>query len=476
MDADLREDRARRNTLAAIFRLPSELMIIVLRILQQTDSLNHISDIFEMPVPSYDGRWTRMMLTCRRMRLIALQEHELWSTIECGYNKQWIEICLERAGDLPLDLRARAHPRYSWRLSMDDYFDLPAKLIDIYTTRARSIHVSLLREQLPETCASALKQSAPYLQVLNIKSTPLHLNQEFLGGYFPSLRELVSDRLCSIDNPPLFTCLRYLRLRIENELSIFGLITLFDRIPAIEILSVTWKSSFNIERSIMHEALRRSPIRLDRLIALQLSGSISPIRAVLHVLPDPSDILDIYVHNGSPWFLSASESHFAVVADRTLTFATGKASDMALVHGTAEINFISHKKRLKFSYLPELRAYNTPSFLYRFPCEFDAPNPILDRVFTLKLHGEPRNYIIGELHVPDAEYMHQIRQVIIERPETENYLRSVEGWIKDYTKTHGKLERFEISGYNRAQEDVVQEVVASLEEANVAEVVEIECR
>jgi hypothetical protein len=94
--------KSRRNSLAPIFRLPSELICRIIKETQlprRDESDNHPNFMsFEV-----NSGWTAMLRICKHVRSIALAAPELWTFIDTGLQDiYWISNSLKRARGVPL--------------------------------------------------------------------------------------------------------------------------------------------------------------------------------------------------------------------------------------------------------------------------------------------------------------------------------------------------------------------------------------
>jgi hypothetical protein len=96
LEAQLLELRRRRNALAHVCRLPTEILVAIFDHLQcKRDK--------RLPCYTYNRRWYRVMLVCEHFRLVAIQTPALWTVFDYEEDpKEWVDLCLERSKTTPL--------------------------------------------------------------------------------------------------------------------------------------------------------------------------------------------------------------------------------------------------------------------------------------------------------------------------------------------------------------------------------------
>jgi hypothetical protein len=113
------------NASASLCRLPEEIFVYIIKLAQGRFPNEGAADSVSISVfwHKIDQRhieclaWREIMLTCTQIRNIALRSPELWSLVASCWPKQWIDLCVKRAGDLPLHFLCNVHSRITSTLA-----------------------------------------------------------------------------------------------------------------------------------------------------------------------------------------------------------------------------------------------------------------------------------------------------------------------------------------------------------------------
>jgi hypothetical protein len=94
-----------RNSLAPFCKLPPELIIRIVRLVQNDSGYVYRSPeqyhLYE--AMTYNCKWTRIMLLCRYIRAVVLDARSPWKVVDSRSKPEWIDLCLQRCGNAPLD-------------------------------------------------------------------------------------------------------------------------------------------------------------------------------------------------------------------------------------------------------------------------------------------------------------------------------------------------------------------------------------
>jgi hypothetical protein len=236
LEDQIRQLKRRRNTLSHLCRLPTELLIRIVALLQSEVTKPGFT-VFKQHQIEYDGRWTRLMLTCSYVRGVLLEARALWSLIDCRLKTKWSNLCLERCGEMPLELTARRLMTVS------------------ITSQAPRLIVSRVGQLFPRSrtayiCLGTsnggtfLSGPTPWMEHLHLESIfEIVLTSKFLHGSQSHLRSLVVRHVSPIDDPPSFPRLQILELDIfwvdhKDPSTMTRLIQLLQGAPCIQDLSL----------------------------------------------------------------------------------------------------------------------------------------------------------------------------------------------------------------------------------------------
>jgi hypothetical protein len=102
LEAELADLQRQRNAFQPICCLPMEILAMVLGQLQLKGNRTFVPP---------DKTWAHTMLVCQRFRDLAVQMPALWTLLDIAYHQyeRWTDLCLKRAGNLPLRLYIRSH-------------------------------------------------------------------------------------------------------------------------------------------------------------------------------------------------------------------------------------------------------------------------------------------------------------------------------------------------------------------------------
>jgi hypothetical protein len=267
-----RRRNARTSPLCA---LPLEL---VGRILELVTPFEHPQDrLVEWP-DEYAG-WERAMLVCAHLRAAALSSPALWAHIPFPCSKTWYELCMARAGTLPLSV-SLVGSASTWIVR-----DIQRRARHIRDARLFLHHVGEDERELltgwgPRLC------SLVFWAHTNSWNPPVRVSQAWLGAALTELvlrsAELVTDGL----RLPYLVRLELGDVRVEDGLP--NLLRFIGAAAGLVLLCVDLTSvSGSTESSIA------DPISLPCLERSDLSGSHDDVRILIHALPVPADTYQI---------------------------------------------------------------------------------------------------------------------------------------------------------------------------------------
>jgi hypothetical protein len=80
---------------SALDRLPDEILVPIVRLVQRRSPP-------EVDTPR--NTWSRMMLVSNRMRTLIVETPSLWCCINNSWHPRWVELCVERSANYPLEV------------------------------------------------------------------------------------------------------------------------------------------------------------------------------------------------------------------------------------------------------------------------------------------------------------------------------------------------------------------------------------
>ncbi|KAI0312008.1 hypothetical protein OF83DRAFT_698550 [Amylostereum chailletii] len=188
-------EEQRNDTVAAIFKLPVEIIETILEIVQ--DSPDLVSWMGHVKVPS----WTRVTHVCRYWRHVAIGHPRLWTRI-ATYPEAWTLIFVERSANMPINVT----------LNLTKQRNAPKALAIIldHCRRTRSLHIEGAHDDI-SSALSLMKYPAPILEDLYIfrrwgDDPEIVLPSTLFGGEAPShLRRLQLTNLTIDEESPLIS-------------------------------------------------------------------------------------------------------------------------------------------------------------------------------------------------------------------------------------------------------------------------------
>jgi hypothetical protein len=169
--------KRRRNGITGFCHLSREVVVYILRLVQRSSDAETDSFANQIWQP-FSNRWILVANSCSHLREIALQERELWSAIDVTFMYRgttiWRDLCLERAGETSLTIRAVG----SLDSARGDIF------LSEHLCRARAVHVEPydnLTVAARNAIRAAFNFSAPFLTFIEFIGE-IALTPKFLGG------------------------------------------------------------------------------------------------------------------------------------------------------------------------------------------------------------------------------------------------------------------------------------------------------
>jgi hypothetical protein len=336
------------NETVPFCRLPDEIIVVILKLIQGRVALEHVADrTIENPYQPYwrsirasDAEslaWRHMMLVCARMRQVAMQNPEVWAFISTSWPERWVNLCFVRSGRSPLHMISyitdRANARWTAQL-------LPkARHAAVYVCRQGN--PNMRPSEWWKMCRETLYVgSNPVLRVLkiqNITSTNERVapSSHSVGGPQSMISTLKLERL-ELPEIPYLSCLEHLELQDISCWS-HGQTWLHHWLaasPRLKSLSVASLTNILVDNTIPH------PVSLSELAKFKIGSDLfseTPFRslaAVLRIVPVPAKSLTVVMYMrhrtgdeaNSPTLLTAAEDgvHEALMYTQRFWLQSGK--------------------------------------------------------------------------------------------------------------------------------------------------------
>jgi hypothetical protein len=291
--AQRRELRTRRNVIACAFcRLPVELVQKIADHLTSPafDPPNDLSaQPSQVPRLRNVNGWTVVAGVCARLRAVLLDSRHLWARVFWkGRGTEWQDLCIERAGPVPLYINITVTTGHS-----HDYDFQP---LSAWIVRARTLIVDMERSSHKmtglNTLLEVIQQSAPLLHTFSYTGLrgqydrcPTRL---FMGGQTASLTRLMLAYTELLPAELRFPSLVHLDLYHCWFLTDHAVKELFALLAAAPRLERLLLSDVRIVLPVPGTMLQwQAPQMLPRLSYLGLSGDLILLRAFIPRLPIP---------------------------------------------------------------------------------------------------------------------------------------------------------------------------------------------
>jgi hypothetical protein len=297
----------RRNALAPLCNLPTEVLLDILDLLSARILTNHAE---RQEYKRGRGRvgWVGVMGTCTRMRSLVLNTPRLWADVNLNRNEEWARLCLERSISFHLQVSFDEKGAIPWRecrCSEDEIPSIPKdqvlRLNHSFETSFPRASILNLNFQWPDqlfhaACDVLRAPSLPYLRSLTYTMDyEFFIDDGFLSDdATPVLRgataltHLVLNAIKFL--PPGLSLPSLVHFELKTDAGPYTQVDLFSflrRSPLLEHLCVDVRYS----RRPPIQPPNVEPIHLPRLLTLDLKTKLSCLMSHLSALPPPQDKL-----------------------------------------------------------------------------------------------------------------------------------------------------------------------------------------
>jgi hypothetical protein len=289
IDQDILSMTLAQNALTPLCRLPDELLIYILILVQTRYGYND----YDLPDRSLSARWRRVMRVCSRFRVLALHSPELWSFVDCRWPEKWRRLCIERAMDYPLHLISE--------IREDAQAVATSHLLGQCGIAFIHFKDRETRENFEKMARRILDIQAPMLRAFVVythEHNHLTLSPRFLAGQCLALSSLSLTSVHVEDVPPLPTLQRlslsHFKLSSRTDL----LRRLFSSMPRLTVLQMNSPISGTPQPQNTTPCY---PLHLIHLEHVEMTyATVALLWSVLQMLVPPTRVLRVHMCSNGP--------------------------------------------------------------------------------------------------------------------------------------------------------------------------------
>ncbi|KAG1861705.1 hypothetical protein F4604DRAFT_1787914 [Suillus subluteus] len=359
--------RSRRNTLASVFSLPPEILVMIFTYTAEDANFNIYADI----IPRSTGTPTSMIVThvCRHWRQVALECPSLWTFID-HLPVPWIAIMLERSKEAALVVK------YSIPPTLECYIVGPLVQLLSQLPRIEVLKLHTYSNVVHHVFDCLSSQPAPLLQqfrydVLGSYEPVTTVSETIFQGHAPLLRSVELDGCIFILTSRTFSGLQTLDLKQYDppHLTLSQILSALRRMPDLELLALRLLRRISVDTELFDQV----PLTRLRNLALdgcQIQNAVSLFSHL--VLPVDVKIALSLTEIESPQ--SLSDLFSAIHKDPDGSFPIIRSLCASFSHNTVGVQFstsLAHKseyslnirdsdKRLSI----QLRGFSNPAIIF----------------------------------------------------------------------------------------------------------------
>jgi hypothetical protein len=319
LEIQLAQLKRRRNRLIPICRLPFELLIHILKLIQRPIDAFRV-DYMTYSWEPFHNSWRNLVTICASIREKVMDSVDIWAAVDVhSADIKWLEYCKQRAGDVPLTIRAVRAKTFGFRAASDSVHIFASKNL----SRARAVYLRPEGVGL-RVLQAALHRRNPLLRALDydgpgkFKWTP-----KFLGGACDQLQKLVLSNI-EIEGTVPLPSLRHLSL-IKFSFGEENLLPFYDvlsKAPNLETLYLNPQSEYPRHPTEFPE-YKTIPMPFLRKIEL-CAVTARLAQSLLRVLATPTEELKLVVTTGPRAALEALWQSITPLGRRFTTKLTTK--------------------------------------------------------------------------------------------------------------------------------------------------------
>jgi hypothetical protein len=412
-----------RNGLVSVGRLPPELIVHVITILQGRGE--------EDPLPfsptwktmaSVDKKWRLFTYASSYLRRVSLDSPKIWSLISAAWSKEWIELCLANARVVPLAISAIS-------ISDDPIFDLS------YFPRAHTLQVEAFDSITNTRSLLSYINSHPFHQLRHFECSlrcTIPITPDFLGGTTARLEHLVL-MFAEIHAPPPsegFPALKVLELQhialyCKHEIGL--LIGMIASAPNLVTLFVDSLKCGHRDGRYIGPYEHPAQLVLPHLQTVRISSpSPSLTWQLLHALPNPNQLLWVDMSRASA---SPDEEHGIVHYSAQLH---ARFMEHANARGTRDPVglLLTHDGELMFNMTvtdPARLSSKELTVHYRCPILPGVRDPFLNDITVLRVGGEGHGRALSQI---PADSLSRLQILLVQGATEPQELDGMVEWVR----------------------------------------------
>jgi hypothetical protein len=433
LDAEIEETerrlfslKSRRNSLTALCRTPPEIIWRIIKGIQgrMDDGLPLRAD----EVQPLDTQWRHLMLACKYLRDVAMENPDVWACIDGAWRKEWIELSLERAKGMLLVISADSRVKgRSNRTAVLRHLS-QASVARLWPGSSRE------RERMEERLHRRPLHSLTTLSYGHAaRDVEINL-QPFLGGRVAQLEKLFLGHVHLLGGTShVFSNLRQIQcdeLAIHSHFDVESALNLLRHTPRLEALDLKIAGIRHLELQTAQ------PVDMPNLHTVNLHSGV-PVLAlsVLRALPIPKHTLHVSLMcspGDVPFYwwphLGGHQAEIFAVVTQFYKSVTGLEigppgfAIIVGVPGNIPTN-VSNRSALVFR-----SEANTFSLSFITPCVITEHVSILDLVQSARITGPPCGKILRNANL---QALRNLSHVDIEGATLEG-MNEVEDWIREW--------------------------------------------
>jgi hypothetical protein len=297
------------NADAALCRLPDEILVYVLKLIQGRFPIEGAADAVRIhpywgPTTVYDQEclaWRHTMLVCARLRGLTLHSPELWALINICWPARWVDLCAARAAAAPLHLVCRIHDLASAQTAARLLPRARDALVLVQQTTddgppdepvdfAQCLRTVLQAHAAPRSLTIENGDYSIWKDVRHCAAMTLHGHT--LGGARSTVTHLSLEHLCLGEDLPIFPSLE--RLRLHAVVPPADPAWLHRWLVSSERLQYLTLSDISPD-PIQIDPHLPCPVELPCLDVFSIGATIEVVLSLLQLLPHPARELSIHI-------------------------------------------------------------------------------------------------------------------------------------------------------------------------------------
>jgi hypothetical protein len=423
---EMRSTGTRRNALAPLCRLPTEILdYILLRVVQDANPAFHMS-ANELLGPNHPPKGAGPVFvfqTCTHLRAHALSSPYAWTYVDINHRPSWIRLCQQRAGTHPLSVSCYSH----WPLVRADAYALLKRAQDVYIKRAGDddLHRHFHSAASPGSHERSLILLKPhvdrqdYIRPFSCNK-PSSLTKLVLRG--------VNFPLSNLELPNLIE-LGLQQVHFPAGQNILQVVQTAGSLKHLFLDNLHWDPT----------PLVVETLQLSDLTSLYVRGPGTLVQQLLRALPDPSSKLEIHVMATQEDNTSSADS--TLLQREILQRAMGKQATPLHLHHTEDSMHVLLCSRM-----------NGCEIEYSNRCKsILGLRALLHNVQSLNVHGTAVTHLFQfVMPAPSAEF-HSLKDIRLDTAHLNAADCLV--WLRARAAARQRVSRLEFITFERSSAD-----------------------